>query len=353
MKRPRIVLADSNREYINTIQLRFIEEFFNAIDLEVITDRNYFNSFFTVPQRIDILVISDDFYNNTISRHEIGKTFLLTEDDENQEYDDTGIVKIYKYSHIKAIFNEIFNKAGKILLPDSQEESQKPQIITVTSASGGTGKTTVAMGLAASLSRNFKKVLYINCDRLQNFSYMLQNPAVITGNELYSSLNVARGAYYDELKHVIRTELFSYLPPFKASLLSLGISPGIFRKIAEVARDSGNFDFVVLDTDHVFNDSKAELLNISDKVIIVVKQTRSSAVATNALINEISGINNDKYIFVCNDFNVYADNSLVSQKTPAHFKIDEYIDHIENCENLIGSELVDQPGLNRIAFLIS
>lgn len=42
MARPRIIIADTDVNYILSLQLKFVEEFFEKIDLEIITDRNYF-----------------------------------------------------------------------------------------------------------------------------------------------------------------------------------------------------------------------------------------------------------------------------------------------------------------------
>ena len=46
MARPRIIIADTDVNYILSLQLKFVEEFFEKIDLEIITDRNYFENMF-------------------------------------------------------------------------------------------------------------------------------------------------------------------------------------------------------------------------------------------------------------------------------------------------------------------
>ena len=102
--------------------------------------------------------------------------------------------------------------------------NQETQVILFYSASGGTGKTTAAIGVSASLAKNYKKVLYINAARLQIFQHMLENYSAITAADVYAKLASASDEIYPEIRHVIRRELFSYLPPFKAALMSLGLS---------------------------------------------------------------------------------------------------------------------------------
>ena len=68
MSRPRIIIADTDVNYIQSLQLKFIEEFFEKIDLEIITEREYFDELFSVPQKAEILVVSEDLYEKQSSK---------------------------------------------------------------------------------------------------------------------------------------------------------------------------------------------------------------------------------------------------------------------------------------------
>ena len=46
MARPRVIIADEDESYIVPLQFKFVTDFFNKIDLEVITDRAYFDDYF-------------------------------------------------------------------------------------------------------------------------------------------------------------------------------------------------------------------------------------------------------------------------------------------------------------------
>lgn len=99
-------------------------------------------------------------------------------------------------------------------------------------------KTTVAMGMAACLSQNHKKVLYINASRLQMFQAYLGNQMPISAQDVYSRLLNPSDNIYGDIKHVIRYEDFYYLPAFKMALISLGIPFAVFEKIAVSAKRS-------------------------------------------------------------------------------------------------------------------
>lgn len=351
MAKPRIIIADLDENYILFLQIKFIEKYFGKVDLEIITDREYFEELFENPQKAEILIISENLYDPSIQKHNISRIFLMTERYEVEETAELNLTKIFKYSSIKEIFNKILNKASEYL--DIKNSGKKdPQIIVVTSATGGVGKTSIAMGMCSSLEKEYKRALYINCDYLQNFSYLLNDKSYISNSKIYQKLIEEEDSIYKDIKPFIRNEGFYYIPPLKSSLISLGISPKIFEKIGLLAKKSGDYDYIIFDTDSIFDGRKVSLMNIADKVIIVTKQNRASVNGTNKLAKNIDGINNDKYIFICNDFITEKENILISQDMDMNFVVSEYIEHIENFDSLKGSDYKDQTSIRKIIYLL-
>ena len=351
MAKPRIIIADTDISYIIPLQLKFVEDFFEKIDLEIISEKEYFETLFSSPQRADILIISEELYNQSMQRHNISHIFVMNEQYEEEQTADLNVNHIFKYTSIKEIFNEITGKSADVLKIENNGK-QETQIILFYSASGGTGKTTVAMGVSASLTKNYKRVLYINAAHLQAFQQMLENHSAITASDVYAKLSAATDSIYEDIKPVIRKELFSYLPPFKAALMSLGLPYSVFEKIIISAKKSGDYDFIVVDADITFDEEKAALLNIADKVIIVTKQSLASVIATNILVTNINGANTEKYAFVCNDFDKERDNALISPNVSAKFSVGEYIEHFRHYDNIKPDDLSKENSIQKAAFLI-
>lgn len=350
MAKPRIIIADTDVNYIIPLQLKFVEDFFEMVDVEIITTEEYFETLFSTPQRADILIVSEDLYSQAMQRHNISHIFVMNEQYEEDQTADLNVNHIFKYTSIKEIFNEITGKSADVLKIKTGTK-QETQVVLFYSASGGTGKTTAAIGVSSSLTKNYKRVLYINAARLQVFQHMLENHSAITAAEVYAKLSSTENAYSD-IKHVIRKEIFSYVPPFKAALMSLGLEYSVFEKIIVSAKQSGDFDFIVVDADVTFDEDKAALINLADKVIIIAKQTLSSVLATNILVSNINGANSDKYVFICNDFDKDNDNALISPAVSLKFSISDYIDHFANYENMKPDDLSKENSIQRTAFLI-
>lgn len=351
MAKPRIIIADTDINYIVPLQLKFAEDFFEKIDLEIISDKDYFDQLFTSPQMADVMIISDELYDTAMQRHNIAHIFVMNEQYEEDQTADLNVTHIFKYTSIKEIFNEITGKSADVLkIKDNGK--QETQIVLFYSASGGTGKTTAAMGVSASLTKNYKKVFYINAAHMQVFQHMLENASPVTASDIYAKLASASENIYSDIKHVIRKELFNYLPPFKASLMSLNINFSVFEKIIISARKSGDYDFIIVDTDTVFDEDKANLINMADKVIIVTKQGLASVLATNILVSNINGSNTDKYTFICNDFDKEADNALISPNISLKFSVSDYIENFRHYENMKPGDLAKESSIQRLTFLI-
>lgn len=351
MEKPRIIIADTDPNYVIPLQLKFAEELYEQVDLEIVTDPNYFRQLFSTPQQADILILSEDLYFADIRRHNISHVFLMMEQHDGSYTAELNINRLYKYTSIKEIFTEITGISADSL--DIRRESKKqPQIVAVCSACGGVGKTTIALGISVCLSRQYKRVLFIGADRLQSFQRMLDNPSPIASSDVYSNLMTPSRDAYETVRHVIRREGFSYLPPFRVPLLSLGLNYSVFERIARAARDSGDYDYVIVDTDTTFDEDKAHMMNIADRVVIVTRQTANAVYATNLLAANINGLNPDKFLFVCNDYHRSQENALVSNSQNLKFVPNEYIVHKQLYDSLKCADFAKDSDMQKTAVLI-
>lgn len=350
MPKPRIVLADIDASYIVPLQEKFVEEYFDSIDLEVITDRTYFRQLFSAPQNIDVLVITEELYTPELQRHNIRQIFLLAE--REREMEEDGINVLLKYTSLREVFSEIVAMSS---LGAADGESKGPKIVLIYSAAGGMGKTTLALGLAGALAKRGKRVLYLNAGRLQTFQRVMKESAPLSEGQMYIAAVDAQERSPEELYQVVRSgirqEGFSYLPPFKASLLSLGIPYQIFEKIAVGARDSGEYDIVIIDADTTFDESKIQLFGVAERVIMVTDQSRSGLYATNLLAGNISGIaHSEKYMFVCN--RVTGAEEITMPDALTKFKVASLIEYIDACDTLGCEALAKIPSVQKLALLM-
>lgn len=324
MNKPFVVLADLDANYLVPLEDKLTEELYDQIDLEIITDKQYFDSFFSTPRKIDTLIICSSLFSQDLLRHNITDFFVLTEDPSDTKSTDN-VTRIFKYTSTKEIFNQVLYKNEKML--NVQFSHKETQVIVVTSAIGGSGKTTLSLALSDSLARNHKRVLYISTDIMQSFSYYLQNKATLP-NDVVRVFGCTDDKLYSGIMPYLRNEGFTYLPPFSCSILSLGLDSKIYNRIIAAAKATKDFDYIVVDTDLNLDETKAELVHNADKVIISVLQDEYSTYKTEYLVRNMDCRNTEKFLFVCNKFRRDVENDYMASDIGQQFIITEYIEEL-------------------------
>lgn len=348
MNRPRVIIADSDINYITPFESKFIEEYADLIDLEVITDETYLKELFLVPQRLLLLVISENMYDESFLKHEIDHIFLLTEDPADGEDQSSPVKRIFKYTSIRNIFSYIaavcFRETG-----EQTSGAKYMKTIAICAGKGGMGKTTVAFGISDYLTRCYdKRVLYLNTAELQTFQAYMNNTAPITDADAYFKLQNEPKSAYRNLKPYIRKNSFYYLPPFRAPMSSLGMDDSVYVEFVKGARESLEYDYIIIDTDTGFSGKLIDILDLSDRVIFVTEQNYAAAFATNRMAENIGGITEDKYLFVCNKYDDSKPNCLVAQTPSLKFSVIAYLPFAPDA----GNNFSEIDGIDKLTYYI-
>lgn len=349
MQCPIVLLADPDAKYLRPLELKFLEELSGKIELEVITEPDYLRQYFESPRTIDILIIDEQWYEDRLEQHNINRIFILA-DSRSLIVSRRTKQYIFKYSSSNEIYRTVC-RAMEGKLTEQDREKQKTKVVVVTSASGGTGKTTVALGLCANLAARMQRVLYIDAEHMNSFQCWLEN-CVSLNEAVYADVQYDMNGVYRRIKAYIGKEGFDYVPPLKAALVTLGISMNFYRTLLHEARESGDYDVIVVDTDTIFDEDKAFFMTFSDVLITVVNQTRSSVWAANELLKNVRTNSSEKYLFVCNNFDENNYNALVSSAENQSFIVNEYISHIKDYESSSLDKLKNNRDIQKLSYLV-
>lgn len=347
MSRPRIILADTDYGYLASLELKFAQIYGNVAELIVITDPGYFVKYFSTHRSAEVLVISERLYSDELLKHEISGVLILTEQTDFPER-KKGVCYINKFASIKNIISET------AVLLDAKEENvyyknMKTTVITVCAADGGAGKTSIAMALSDRLVKNHRRVFYLNTEKVQSFRYYL-NQKQYLGKAAYQIFWKKDANYYQGIRPFVRTEGFSYLPPFSMPLDSMQISYDIYFKLIEEIKISQEYDYIVVDTDHACEKKTARLMAESDYVVTVSRQDEMAAEKMKFLLNNLDYSSKDKYLFVCNKYDARKWNGLKHLEMEREdFKINEYVNVIPEVFKL--QTLSEESGIKNLAYI--
>lgn len=346
MAKHRVILAELDEEYVFPLELKFLEEMRDDIELEVITDRAYFEEYFEKPKKAEILIVGDELYASTLRQHNINHIFVLCErqDQLTEEYEN--VQTIYKYTSIKHIYNQVmFSLSGELL--GGKSAGKETEVIMVYSAIGGCGKTTVSLGLANCLAQNFKRVLYIDAEYIQNAHYLLRNQAPLT-TDLVRQLHGNEAHPFQKLSHCIRNEGFDYLPPFRASLSALNLDYGFYQRLISEVKATRKYDYIIVDTDCVFDEGKTGLIDMANRLVLIMMQDSYSVMKTDMLLNSMDITEEDKIMYICNHYRPDRKNMLLEQSS--RYMISNYIERQAVDDTLQLRDLLAMDGIQKLTF---
>lgn len=156
MSKPLIVIADMDTAYLAELENKFLVELGDRAELEIISDPEYFEQFFSNPVTAEIVAVNENLYTNALQRQDIQNLFILSEHQEQGRTEELSVSRVYKYYGIKELYNELTYKSQE-RLEGKESGKRETTIIALYSAIGGTGKTSLSVGLAECLAKKHKK----------------------------------------------------------------------------------------------------------------------------------------------------------------------------------------------------
>lgn len=350
---PIIFIADTNEKYLRTLELKFLEELGGKVDLYIASEREYLKSFFSKPQSLDVLVIDEALYESNLcnfSHHNISHIFVLTDENKNSSSAGNYVKYLLKFSSTKGIFREVSIALGRNAA-DMQAEEDRTKVVLVTSASGGTGKTTLALGLAACLAQREIRTLYLDAEQMHSFGRWLEDERPLA-DEAYACFQRGEAEDAGHLKEHLRTEGFDYLPPFKAAVSALNIPEAAYLNVIQGLAEQRSHDVIIVDTDSTLSEDKIRLISIADFIIISLRQDISSVYAVNQMLKNIRVQAGNKFLFVCSDYREKEGNALIASNLKPQFTVSEYIRHMEGFDGILLKDLESSQDIRKISYLI-
>ena len=265
--KPVVVIADFEEDYVVVLEEKILEEFGDKVELEIITEEHYFQTYFTQQRTVEVLIVGEEFYFSELEKHNIRNIFVLHEKLVDMIEKDSVVKHIIKYSSANKIYQQVISSNNCLSKLCANKQLSKTKVIVVYSPVGGVGKTTLALGISAFLAREYK-VLYIAAERMNIFQYHF-NAATSIPNSIAMELGESDTELYTKIKNVIETEFLDYFQPFSVALSALNLDCSIYNKIIKNVKEANEYDYIVVDTDTVFDKAKAVMIAKADNVVLV------------------------------------------------------------------------------------
>lgn len=288
MAKIKIVLADSDVLYLSKLTDYFVEKT-NMFDVCSFTAKESMLKYISDKQnKVDIIVFSEDLTDEAIGAADIPAKIFFS---DGTFSDVTGFEAVNKYQKAEKIINALLmiyaEKTGRMEAVTTGDKQTK--VIGVYSPVGGCGKTTLALALSMHIANRGKRVFYLNYEIINSTTELFYTAPQGSMSDVFLSvqtkganvgLSIVANKYSDKM-----TKINFINPPESAlEMNELTISEQI--RLMRELDSLGEFDAVIADFDSGFAQSKIDLLDVCNVILMPFTSEPMSLCKIRLMMNE-------------------------------------------------------------------
>ncbi|HET7627427.1 MAG TPA: AAA family ATPase [Bacillales bacterium] len=306
MKKLRLIIADRDASFLELVSAYvFSSEQAPKFELKLFSDQTQFREYVQDGRKYDILLASSEWIPSHLP--EPSGMCMILEDDRvtAPESAEPSVFKFQPLNQLMSSILSVYNASrGSVQkLGDSTAQTKR---VAVFSASGGTGKTTVAVNLCKQFALQNKRVFYLNLELLHSTPLFFSPPPERTSTQILYYLKTDP----DQLSAKIES-LKYYDPHSTISSFNLPVNP---HEMADLTGEetealvsalmvAGNYDIIVIDCESSLEERIKTALRISDEIIWLVNNDTLSFHKTCCLEPALEEfLNTDKITRVLNKY---------------------------------------------------
>jgi cellulose biosynthesis protein BcsQ len=287
---------------------------------------NYFNNSYKIEEWIkkidpDIILVCEKYYNQICNQFKTNLIILTT--GANSTYIGDASL-IYKYQDANQIAGQIINFFTKSCDIVKQENEKIAKIVAVYSASGNTGKTSVAMGISTICSYSGISVFYLNLEQFPSTGVFLSSNVEYSIAEIIYYAKEKDKNLISKISTMSCKDITSNVHFFKEANNAFEVNeilPQDIELILDTMKSSGLYDLIVIDMDSQLNENTISIFEIADEILYIFTNEEICLHKTKLLMDSINKLSNSsphntflahKFLYVANKV---SNQVLQSQKT--------------------------------------
>ncbi len=342
MKKLRLVLFDLDIEYIELFA-NYIRtsEYATRFDVKLFSRYESLQQYLESDEHTDILLLSTEDLQLEPEMEGV-ETLLYLVNDAAEELSKNELFKYQPLSHvISQVLSLHYEHDGK-KPSKGKSHSGSSNVISVFSASGGTGKTTTAFHLANQMKGNGLAVFYLNLELINSSTLFFDVEHLSSSSPLLYYLKSNAEELQSKMKELMVVDQntgipFFYFMPSAEEMLDL--SEQEIELLLDNLIKLEDYDYIIVDLESTINSISLTTLKKSDQVIWLLGNDMYSFHKTGYLLEELHGFANDgsfseRVQLVLNKYTGSMGPSLVEMG----IEIDHYLPYIPEWKQLVNKE---------------
>jgi Mrp family chromosome partitioning ATPase len=280
MMAKRVVLAATQREYAAKLA-EYVREEEPGWDIVSFTQVSALHRELQDDRVIDLLIGQTELLSEVTSLiGKVGKVMALV---EARGKGGGEWAEIVQFQPLPNLLSAIRGSLSGV----SDVSPSSCQVLTIFSASGGTGKTTVALNLIRQAGERGLRTFYLNMEPLNATSLLFGKGEPDSMSRLLYSLQAYPERWGEQLEQLCRHQ-----PQLRTDFLDapdhpeerLALTSELLITLLERLRSSGRYDLIVIDPDSGAGDWHRRLLEMSDRIVWLAVDDAQYLHKTNLLL---------------------------------------------------------------------
>lgn len=347
MKKLHFIMADTNVAYMEAVSAytRGADQA-AKFDLKLFSTKEGLLQYLDSGPHCDILLISPHLLSDEIPEEKI-RSVISLEDDQISSV-ETGLPAVFKYQPLNQLFSEIlsiyYDQHGK--MEDFQFKTSGTKVISVFSAAGGTGKTTLAVNLSKQLALQDNKVFYLNLELLHSTPLFFSSSEQRHSSQILYYVKANQEQLVSKIESLKKYDAYAQVNFFDFPVNGeemMGITEEEAESLISGIMEAESPDYLIIDLDSLLHGRVIASLSRSDRICWVLGNDlqsfhKSSAFLENrnALLGERANVL-DKTTFILNKYT----GSLSTEFERYDLPIKHYLPYIPEWKNaLAGNEMM-------------
>ena len=295
-----IAIADIDREYAE--RLSDVLQQYAELTVYIYTNAEKLLTAMESRQ-FDVVLFDPDICEKKLAFSKVKFPVCLYSDEAYNRGLYADFAKVAKYQCISSIYKEIVKGyADKAGYTADFDHSQATDIIAVYSPAGGSGKTTMALAIAARLNGMGRSTLFISVEQLNSASCV--NSEQENGiTALVEGINDENINFELKVKGIMKQGLngIAYIEGFERIVDYEAVTDSEIRDVLDKIRRLGLCDFIVVDMESCLDAFGKAVFELANHIVVVEKPgefptAKYRLFAYQALMNEYRG----KMVKICN-----------------------------------------------------
>jgi cellulose biosynthesis protein BcsQ len=271
MIRIKLVILDSDANYISRLTNAFNANFSDRLEVYAFTKIKTFLDFIE-NNKVDVVLASESFGVETKALPETTEFAYFVDSSSIETLNNKKA--ICKYTKIDVIYKSILNlysESQANVIGFKQEEDAKTKMLSFFPCSGGEGASVMAAAFCLNLAAKGKKVLYLNLEQFGIPGVFFNAEGSLGLSDLIYAIKSNKSNIVLKLESSVKEDKSGvyFFGECSVPLDLMEMTNEDIKKMLDITRNSGLFDYIVIDTDMTMNSITKQAMLNSQKIIFV------------------------------------------------------------------------------------